>query len=52
MRIMSGQSAKKFNLWREELIEILADIEAKIDFPDEDIPELISKNIKTKIAKK
>ncbi len=51
MRIMSGQSAKKFNLWREELIEILADIEAKIDFPDEDIPELISKNIKTKSEK-
>ena len=51
MRIMSGQSAKKFNLWREELIKILADIEAKIDFPDEDIPELISKNIKTKSEK-
>ena len=35
---MSGDSSKKFNLWRDELIKILGDIEAKIDFPDEDIP--------------
>ena len=46
LRIMTGDSSKKFNFWREELIKILADIEAKIDFPDEDIPENLYVNIK------
>ena len=48
MKIMSGASSKKFNLWRAELIKILGDIEAKIDFPEEDIPESVSENIKAK----
>ena len=48
LRIMSGDSSKKFNLWREELIKALADIEAKIDFPEEDLSENGLKNIKTK----
>ena len=48
LRIMSGDSSKKFNLWREELIKALADIEAKIDFPEEDLPENGHENIKTK----
>ena len=48
LRIMTGDSSKKFNFWREELINILADIEAKIDFPEDDIPEKLSENIKTK----
>ena len=51
LRIMSGHSSKKFNFWREELINILADIEAKIDFPDEDIPENLSQNIKNRCEK-
>ena len=51
LRIMSGDSSKKFNFWREELINILADIEAKIDFPDEDIPENLSQNIKNRCEK-
>ncbi len=42
LRIMSGTSSNKFNLWREELIKILGEIEAKIDFPDEDLPTGIS----------
>ena len=48
LRIMSGDSSKKFNTWRDDLIKILADIEAKIDFPDEEIPSDISKEIKLK----
>jgi tRNA modification GTPase len=48
---MSGKSSKKFNLWREGLLKILSNIEAKIDFPDEDLPENILKNIK-KISEK
>ena len=51
LRIMSGDSSKKFNIWREELIKILADIEAKIDFPDEDISADISKEIKSESEK-
>ncbi len=48
LRIMTGQSSKKFNLWRQGLIEILGEIEAKIDFPEEDIPSEISEKIKLK----
>ena len=50
LRIMSGASSK-FNLWREELIKILGEVEAKIDFPDEDLPTDISKNLKLNIEK-
>ncbi len=46
LRIMSGESSKKFNSWRKGLTTILAEIEAKIDFPEEDIPEKISETIK------
>ena len=51
LRIMSGDSSKKFNIWREELIKILADIESKIDFPDEDISADISETIKSESEK-
>jgi len=51
IKIMSGKSSEKFNLWREGLLKILSNIEAKIDFPDEDLPEDILKNIK-KISEK
>ncbi len=46
IKIMSGVSAEKFKTWREELLKILSHLEAKIDFPDEDLPEDILKNIK------
>jgi len=45
LKIMSGKSSDKFNLWREKLLKILSHIEAKIDFPDEDLPENIIKKI-------
>ena len=45
IKIMNGKSADKFNQLREKLIKILSHIEAKIDFPDEDLPENILKNI-------
>ncbi len=41
LKIMSGKSSDKFNSWREKLIKILSHIEAKIDFPDEDLPKNI-----------
>ena len=51
LRIMSGDSSTRFNSWREELIKILANIEAKIDFPEEDIPRNITEEIKSKSEK-
>ena len=46
VKIMNGKSANKFNSLREKLLKILSHVEAKIDFPDEDLPEDILKNIK------
>jgi len=46
VKIMNGKSADKFNSLREKLLKILSHVEAKIDFPDEDLPEDILKNIK------
>ena len=51
IKIMSGKSSDKFNNWREDLLKILSKIEAKIDFPDEDLPNDILKNIKTSSEK-
>ena len=46
LKIMKGKSADKFNELREKLLKILSNVEAKIDFPDENLPEDILKNIK------
>ena len=46
LKIMSGKSSNKFNSWREKLLKILSHIEAKIDFPDEDLPKKILQEIK------
>ena len=46
VQIMNGKSAERFNSLREKLLKILSHIEAKIDFPDEDLPSNILKNIK------
>ncbi len=45
IKIMSGKSSDKYNSWRDKLLKILSHIEAKIDFPDEDLPKNIIKNI-------
>ena len=39
VKIMKGKSSVKFNGLREKLLKILSYIEAKIDFPEEDLPE-------------
>ena len=46
IKIMNGKSADMFNELRAKLLKILSHVEAKIDFPDEDLPEKILKNIK------
>jgi tRNA modification GTPase len=51
IKIMSGKSSKKFNEWREKLLKILSNVEAKIDFPEENLPDDILKDIKSSSKK-
>jgi len=46
IKIMNGKSADKFNNLRKKLLKILSYVEAKIDFPDEDLPKDILNYIK------
>tara|TARA_B100000287_G_scaffold85807_1_gene78407 strand:- start:103 stop:1434 length:1332 start_codon:yes stop_codon:yes gene_type:complete len=46
VKIMQGKSSEKFNQLREKLLKILSFVEAKIDFPEEDLPEENLKKIK------
>jgi tRNA modification GTPase len=46
IKIMNGKSAGQFNFLREKLLKILSHVEAKIDFPDEDLPNDILEEIK------
>jgi len=46
VKIMKGKSSEKFNVLREKLLKVLSFVEAKIDFPEEDIPEENLKKIK------
>jgi|TARA_B100002003_G_scaffold6997_1_gene6238 tRNA modification GTPase len=46
VKIMNGKSSDIFNSWREKLLKILSHVEAKIDFPDEDLPKEILLEIK------
>ena len=46
IKIMEGRTSKVFNEIRKKLLKILSHIEAKIDFPDEDLPNDILEKIK------
>ena len=46
VKIMNGRSSEKFNSLRKKLLKILSNVEAKIDFPEDDLPEDVIKNIK------
>ena len=46
VKIMKGKSSEKFNELREKLLKLLSFVEAKIDFPDEDLPEENLKKLK------
>ncbi len=46
IKIMNGKSSHQFNFLREKLLKILSHIEAKIDFPEEDLPNNILDDIK------
>jgi len=49
IKIMNGKSAEQFNFLREKLLKILSYVEAKIDFPDEDLPNNILDEIKNNL---
>ena len=46
VKIMKGNSSEKFNELREKLLKLLSFFEAKIDFPEEDLPDENMKKIK------
>ena len=46
IKIMNGKSAVQFNFLREKLLKILSHVEAKIDFPEEDLANNILDEIK------
>jgi tRNA modification GTPase len=46
IKIMNGKSGDQFNFLRDKLLKILSHVEAKIDFPDEDLPHDILEEIK------
>ena len=46
IKIMNGKSSDQFNSLREKLLKVLSHVEAKIDFPDEDLPNDILEKIK------
>ena len=46
IKIMNGKSSEKFNDLRIKLLKILSFVEAKIDFPDEELPEENLRKIK------
>jgi len=51
VKIMNGKSSEQFNSWRKELLKILSHVEAKIDFPDENLPNNIMNEVQ-KTSKK
>jgi tRNA modification GTPase len=46
IKIMNGKSAEKFNSLREKLVQILSNVEATIDFPDEALPKDILNKVR------
>ena len=46
IKIMNGKSADQFNFLREKLLKILSYVEAKIDFPEDDLPNNILDEIR------
>lgn len=49
LRQMDGALARLYDGWREALVHALAHLEAYIDFPDEDLPDDVSKAVRNDI---
>lgn len=50
LRQMSGALAHTYEKWHEELVHVLAWMEAYIDFPEEEVPAEVSDDIRAKIS--
>ncbi len=51
IKILSGKNSEIYNSWRSSLLKILANVEAKIDFPDEDLPVKVINEIQSSSSK-
>ena len=51
LKLLNGEGSKRYIKLRHRLLKILANIEAKIDFPEEDLPEDILNNIQIETQK-
>ena len=51
LKLLNGEGSKRYIKLRDRLLKILANIEAKIDFPEEDLPEDILDNIQIETQK-
>ncbi len=51
MRQMNGDLSRIYEDWRSELIDIMANLEAFIDFPDEDLPKNIIDDLENRVNK-
>ena len=49
IKILSGNAEKKYSSLRQRMLKILSYVEAKIDFPEEDLPNDIILNIKSEV---
>lgn len=50
VRQMQGVLGKIYDDWREDLVRLLARVEAYIDFPEEDLPQELIEEIQNKIS--
>ena len=46
---LSGEMDRRFETWRESLLHALAQVEAAIDFPDEEIPETVTQDLRLRL---
>lgn len=51
IRQMEGSLKNLYESWREELLKVLAHLEAYIDFPDEEIPNDVIQNLENTVFK-
>lgn len=51
LRQMEGNLKNLYDDWREQLVKIMAHLEAYIDFPDEEIPEIVVSSLNNTVFK-
>ncbi len=50
MRQITGELHNLYEQWRKDILSVLAQVEAYIDFPDEDLPDNLNKEFNKKIS--